>query len=96
MSLLCVGWFAIELIHFSFAHLHSARGALVRVGVACGIGIHAQYDKTALAGAADRGHADCVRLLLDAGADENVTNHVRVRVAASLALYWRFLFDASS
>ncbi len=39
---------------------------------------HAQSGKTALVVAAQRGHFDCVRLLLDAGADANVKNKVRV------------------
>jgi hypothetical protein len=30
--------------------------------------------------AAEKGHADCVRLLLDAGADKNARNNVRLSV----------------
>ena len=38
---------------------------------------HAQFGFTALIGAAGGGHSDCVRLLLDAGADKNATDEVR-------------------
>ena len=38
-----------------------------------------QNGETALIWAAERGHADCVRLLLDAGADKNVKTEVRAR-----------------
>ncbi len=37
---------------------------------------------TALMYAANKGHADCVRLLLNAGADKEVTNSVRGRFVA--------------
>ncbi len=40
--------------------------------------IHAQEGNTALILAAERGHIDCVQLLLDAGADKHAMNHVRV------------------
>jgi ankyrin repeat protein len=36
--------------------------------------------------AAREGHADCVRLLLDAGADKNAQDTVRNRVVASLGV----------
>ncbi len=39
---------------------------------------HSQDGCTALLRAAESGHADCVRLLLDAGADKNAKNRVRV------------------
>ncbi len=38
---------------------------------------HAQDEMTALLWAAMEGHADCVRLLLDAGADKDTKNNVR-------------------
>ena len=38
---------------------------------------HAQDEMTALLWAAMEGHADCVRLLLDAGADKDAKNNVR-------------------
>ena len=37
----------------------------------------AQNGDTALAWAADRGHVDCVRQLLEAGAEKNPKNEVR-------------------
>ncbi len=37
----------------------------------------AQYGRTALIGAAMKGHADCARLLLEAGADTNAKANVR-------------------
>ncbi len=40
----------------------------------------AQRGRTALIGAVVNGHADCVRLLLDAGADQDVTDKVRACV----------------
>ena len=39
---------------------------------------HAQWDGTALSQAAGYGHADCVRMLVDAGADMSVQDMVRV------------------
>ena len=44
--------------------------------VGCG-GFDAQYGLTALIWAAAEGHAECVRLLIDAGADKDVKNNVR-------------------
>jgi hypothetical protein len=41
---------------------------------------YAQYGSTPLILAAFAGHADCVRLFLDAGADKDATNNVRHRV----------------
>jgi hypothetical protein len=37
-----------------------------------------QYGETSLMCAAQNGHVDCTRLLLDAGADTSVHSHVRV------------------
>ena len=40
---------------------------------------HAQLDgSTALIWAARYGHAECMRILMDAGADMNVQNEVRI------------------
>ena len=39
----------------------------------------AQHGMTALIWACYKGHADCARLLLDAGADKNAKNEVRAR-----------------
>jgi ankyrin repeat protein len=39
--------------------------------------VHAQMGFTALMMAAEDGHIDCVRLLLDAGADKNAEENVR-------------------
>ena len=36
-----------------------------------------QYQDTALTDASHNGHADCVRLLLEAGADKEVKSNVR-------------------
>jgi ankyrin repeat protein len=50
------------------------------------IGSRAQDGRTALHVAAEKGHANCVRLLLDAGADTEAKNKfVRYRFAASAA-----------
>ena len=43
------------------------------------LGRRAQYGRTALICAGYNGHADCARLLLDAGADKNAANKVRAR-----------------
>ena len=40
---------------------------------------HAQGDTTALIWAAIKGRVECVRLLLEAGADANAKAHVRVQ-----------------
>ena len=45
----------------------------------CCVGGVSQYGYTVLILAADHGHADCVRLLLDAGADKNAKGNVRRR-----------------
>ena len=37
--------------------------------------------------AAARGHADCARLLIDAGADKEATNKVRVMFAGAPPVY---------
>jgi ankyrin repeat protein len=42
--------------------------------------IRAQYGQTALMCAAESGHADCARLLLDAGADKNAKCNGWVRL----------------
>ena len=44
--------------------------------------IRAQFGQTALMFAAREGHADCVRLLLDAGADKNAKCNGWVRFVA--------------
>ena len=46
----------------------------------------AQNRFTALIYASDRGHADCVRLLLDAGADKNAKGPVRASRSLRLAI----------
>jgi ankyrin repeat protein len=45
----------------------------------CGGESDSQDGDTALIYAADDGHADCVRLLIDAGADKEAKNNVRRR-----------------
>ncbi len=45
----------------------------------CGGESDSQSGCTALAYAAKTGHADCVRLLIDAGADKDIKNDVRRR-----------------
>jgi hypothetical protein len=53
-------------------------------GVVCGtFGSYAQDGRTALMRAANNGHADCVRLLLDAGANKNAKDRVCVVGLAS-------------
>ena len=47
---------------------------------------HTQYGRTALMGAAEYGHTDCARLLLDAGADKEVKEHVRARRSTASAV----------
>ncbi len=46
----------------------------------------AQYGRTALIYAAMEGHADCARLLLDAGADKNAANNVRASAGCGWAV----------
>ncbi len=41
--------------------------------------LNSQSGRTALMRAASRGRADCVRLLIDAGADKDAKNRVRRR-----------------
>ena len=45
---------------------------------------HAQWGWTALIGAAIECHVNCARLLLDAGADKDAKDNVRVPSAASV------------
>lgn len=46
-----------------------------------------QFLFTALIRAAQHGHADCVQLLLDAGADKEATNFVRGFIAWHLLIF---------
>jgi hypothetical protein len=55
---------------------HGVRGG----GGAVLFGTRAQNGSTALILTAQRGHADCARLLIDAGADANVKDEVRSSV----------------
>ncbi len=48
----------------------------------------AQYGWTALMWAADQGHADCARLLLDAGADTETRDDVRLLFCAIFYFSW--------
>jgi hypothetical protein len=48
------------------------------VGDSCGGESDSQWGATALSNAAANGHADCARLLLDAGADKDSKSDVRV------------------
>jgi hypothetical protein len=41
--------------------------------------------------AADNGHADCVRLLIDAGADKDAKDNVRVSRCSAAVLCFIFL-----
>ena len=52
----------------------------------------AQYEETPLRRAAEKGHANCVLLLLDAGADKEAKNKVRRRGAFLICR--RRLFEA--
>ncbi len=52
---------------------------------------HAQYGRTALIWAAAKGHADCVRLLLDAGADKEAKCKVRASAVARVGIASRCL-----
>ncbi len=45
----------------------------------CGGEFDSQWEETALILAAENGHADCVRLLIDAGADKDTADDVRRR-----------------
>ncbi len=58
----------------SSAHWHIARA-------------HSQSGQTALICAATRGHADCVWLLLDAGADKDARGEVRASAGVGM---WRW------
>ena len=63
----------------------SAFGRCVRWDPVCGDGkINAQNGDTALTLAASNGHADCVHLLLEGGADKEAKNNVRVIFAPRL------------
>ena len=55
----------------------------------CGGESDSQSGYTALIEAASRGHADCVRMLVDAGADKDARDNVRRR---SLLCYSAFIF----
>jgi hypothetical protein len=48
---------------------------------------NAQYGSVALMYAAREGHADCVRLLIDAGADKDASNNVRRRSLPSTCFF---------
>ena len=41
--------------------------------------------------AAEKGHADCVRLLLNAGADQDAKNNVRCECVCRVCLVQRFI-----
>ena len=47
------------------------------------LGRRAQFGYTVLMLSAEKGHADCARLLLDAGADKEAKNHVRASWSAA-------------
>ena len=51
-----------------------------------------QLGWTALIAAAVMGHLDCVRLLIDAGADKEARNKVRVRVGSFHRFYLHVQF----
>jgi hypothetical protein len=53
--------------------------------------LRAQYNRTALILAAENGRADCLRLLLDAGADKNAK--IIVRVSAGFGVWWLWSFS---
>ena len=59
----------------------------------------AQYGWTALIRAAESGHVDCTRLLLDAGADKDAKNNVRASanggVRGIVELRWRWIVVCS-
>ena len=60
-------------------------------GGVVGIGwntVHAQDGSTALLLAAWMGHSDCVRLLLDAGADKETTDKVRTSGLSAASSIW--------
>ena len=52
-------------------------------------GVRAQEGDTALIWAGFNGHADCARLLLDAGADKTAANKVRMSVGGCVRAFWR-------
>ncbi len=54
-----------------------------------GTRVRAQYGNTALMFAAQYGHADCARLLLDAGADTNAQDKVRARAGVCASAFLR-------
>jgi hypothetical protein len=65
---------ALIYMHGLFLSVTSCRNW----GVVCGtFGACAQDGRTALMRAANSGHKDCVRLLLDAGANKNAKDRVR-------------------
>ncbi len=57
------------------------------MGTTCGSMLNAQVSgRTALIWAGYTGHADCARLLLNAGADKNAKNEVRANRSAASAV----------
>ena len=54
--------------------------------------LRAQHDYTALMWAADKGHMECARLLLDAGANKDLKDEVRAGVV--LLRHCRYFFPA--
>jgi ankyrin repeat protein len=82
--------YSLTLIYFCL-HL---RRACAHVGGTLGRR-RAQNGSTALMFAAEKGHVDCVRLLLDAGADKEAKNEVRASagvVCGALLWSWKPIF----
>ena len=75
------------------------RGCVVACNFVSGCESDLQGGYTALMRAATQGHADCTRLLIDAGADKDATSNVRRRSLiwlSAFSFYSPFLFHFSS
>ncbi len=72
----------------SFRALLHTTVVLIRFGGGGGTFLHSrvQFGMTALMWAASNGHADCARLLLDAGADKEAKNEVRDPAPSAVGL----------
>lgn len=76
--------FAVDLLSTQSFYFFSFFGNAVWRGTVDGCEFYSQGGRTALIWASMSGRADCVQLLIDAGADKEATVNVRERVGRSL------------